>query len=368
VTIARPKRFVTLDGMRGIAALFILVSHVGKVYPVWTPGQAYLAVDLLFALSGFVLARTSDHRFAAGMTARDFMIRRIVRLYPLYFMGCLLGLVECLVTAQASVTAIVIAGLPNFMLLPSISIVDKPRLFVLNGPAWSLFSQLWIANLAYALLWKRIDARSLTIALIVFAVALLLVDRHFRHLDLGSLRATALGGMARVAFSFTAGVALWRLYERRACPARLPSWLLLAVLMLILMPTFGDGRAHIIYDFAVVTLVFPAMIYLGAGAYERRPAVGTFAGDLSYALYITHVPILLLWKFAFPGAEGWTGAAIAGVLALAIVAAMTLDRYYDPLGRRWIGALTRPRTPADGPAAGGSPTKPPARHIRTPAP
>src|ERR1700757_2927057 len=53
---ARDKReYHTLDAMRGVAAVIVVIGHCGVLWGGWQPASAYLAVDLFFLLSGFVL-------------------------------------------------------------------------------------------------------------------------------------------------------------------------------------------------------------------------------------------------------------------------------------------------------------------------
>lgn len=61
-----PSRFATLDGMRGIAALIVVMFHFDGIFPISAKG-GYLAVDLFFMLSGFVLAAVYVPRFQRGM-------------------------------------------------------------------------------------------------------------------------------------------------------------------------------------------------------------------------------------------------------------------------------------------------------------
>ena len=55
----------------------VVTYHVDLDFgePRWFP-SAYLAVDLFFVLSGFVLAHAYEHRFASGMTTWQFMLLR----------------------------------------------------------------------------------------------------------------------------------------------------------------------------------------------------------------------------------------------------------------------------------------------------
>ncbi len=83
-----------LDGARGIAALAVMLYHVGSAAGggTWLPG-AFLAVDLFFLLSGFVVARSYERRLRTGaMTLRAFVWARAVRLYPLYLAASMVGM------------------------------------------------------------------------------------------------------------------------------------------------------------------------------------------------------------------------------------------------------------------------------------
>jgi peptidoglycan/LPS O-acetylase OafA/YrhL len=90
VHMPQVRAFPAMDGIRGIAAILVALFHFRATFLHYDNnviGDGYLAVDLFFVLSGFVLAHAYEHRFARGMTTFEFMRARVIRLYPLYFVG-----------------------------------------------------------------------------------------------------------------------------------------------------------------------------------------------------------------------------------------------------------------------------------------
>src|ERR1700722_12878203 len=87
------KRFFSgLDGLRGVAALFVAMRHISFFHNLGVHG-GYLAVDLFFVLSGFVIANAYEARLAGGPSAPRFLVLRYVRLWPVYALGAGLGLI-----------------------------------------------------------------------------------------------------------------------------------------------------------------------------------------------------------------------------------------------------------------------------------
>jgi peptidoglycan/LPS O-acetylase OafA/YrhL len=123
--------------------------------------NAYFAVDLFFALSGFVIAKAYGMRIAAGMSFGHFAILRIKRLYPMFAVGLGLGAVALLMKSSFgqsdfSVAKTFASVLVNAFYLPflfpgAVSIGDgviKGASFPSNGPAWTLFFEFYV-NLAF---------------------------------------------------------------------------------------------------------------------------------------------------------------------------------------------------------------------------
>src|SRR5258708_15022901 len=142
------KRYITLDAMRGIAALFVVARHFSGLHGAADPQFSFLAVDLFFLLSGFVLSFSYDQRFAAGMPPATFLVKRIIRLYPLYLLGMALGIALGLSDAirhrpgATGMGAFLVQALTGLVILPSPTWHSRPDPFPFLIPAWSPFLEL----------------------------------------------------------------------------------------------------------------------------------------------------------------------------------------------------------------------------------
>ena len=106
-------RFHTLDALRGIAAIAVMVYHGGANSPVPMPG-GYLAADLFFVLSGFVLAHGYEAKLLDSLPLKTFVIARLRRIYPVFWLGALLG---CVVLGGSMTTMVMIPSITEGGLL-----------------------------------------------------------------------------------------------------------------------------------------------------------------------------------------------------------------------------------------------------------
>lgn len=85
---AAPRRYVALDSLRGVAALGVVLFHLGdagSLARLGFTGSGWLFVDFFFVLSGFVIAASYGGRLASGFSKARFMALRLGRIYPLHF-------------------------------------------------------------------------------------------------------------------------------------------------------------------------------------------------------------------------------------------------------------------------------------------
>ena len=324
------------DALRGLAAIEVMLFHITNLAHWQVLPSGYLAVDLFFLLSGFVLWNAYGERLGNDLSPQAFVRLRLVRLYPLFAIGLAFGVIRAFgamavgdprAPALLELLAQIAA---SALMIPSG--FDQTGLFPLNNPAWSLSLEMLI-NVAFCLWLAHWSSRRLAAAVCMAAIALVLVARHFGSLNLGWNVFDAVGGVPRCAFSFMLGViiARHRLFIRHRYRAGAP--LLIAVLALFTTIVATDPGAALRpwYDLACVLFAFPAMIALTADARLRDASVpvGMGLGELSYPLYAVHYPLILpmMMVCAKLGIGGPAQVAVIAVGCLAIAAALIpIDR------------------------------------------
>jgi len=346
------RNYHTLDGLRGIAAISIVVLHTSRFFGDWKLPSSFLAVDLFFALSGFVLASAYEKRFLAGMSALDFFRIRFIRLYPLYALGTFIGIPVALAAMKfpgLSVqwnSTLLATSLPfSFLMLPTPRLGVSDVIYPFNPVLWSIFFEMLI-NMIYVSFIRALSNAALLTTIAIAAILLVIYGFDVQTLDVGYSWAGFPGGLLRVLFSFTAGILVFRWFGGGA---RYRSSLVAASFVLC-VPLVFAVQQNIIFELAIVTLVFPALI---AVASHVDPGVGlqkwfSAIGVASYAIYALHKPIyqllLAILKMTLPlGPEyltPWLG--IAYVVAL-VFFCIWIDSVYDKPVRRFLSKRTAPR-------------------------
>ena len=351
------QRYEFLDGMRGVAALYVLLFHIGtRFLDQYIVEHGYLAVDFFFILSGFVLTDAYQQKLETSLSFTAFVKVRLLRLLPMSILGVLVGaaylLMRWVVEPGRSdpLPAVLAAVAVNLLLLPKLWLARSTggELFPNNGALWSLFAEVAV-NLVWALTLKRVP---LVLGALIWAASgslLFVLALHHGSLDLGWSLATISGGLCRATFGFLTGVALYRLRGAIGLQGAWTPWAALALLSLSLcMPI-----RSIWWDLACIYLFLPASLALSVNADAAFKFPGRRQlGEISYPLYAIHLPILMWLSGAqkqwLPHAPV-TAAVIP--IAIGIVGlAYLVQRFYDePLRQGLRPVLLRNR-----PAAAGS--------------
>lgn len=352
-TLSTKKHFNALDGLRGIAAIGVVLFHFMEIaapdYKDNFIPHSYLAVDFFFCLSGFVIAYAYDNRLE-NMTRMEFFKRRLIRLHPLVVIGAIIGLLAFLFDPFSSLALSFDEKQILFMFLSGLLLVPYPavpqryfNLFHLNPPTWSLFWE-YIANIVYALFLVRVSKRVLWGIVIISAVILCLESYRSGYLAVGFGGDNFWAGGIRLSFSFTAGVLLFR--TRWAVYQRTPFWVLAIALSLVFFIPYSETISPII-DPLLVIFYFPVLIALGSG--KENIGLGTknlckWLGDISYPLYVIHYPFI--WIFmSYVETEAPPTPQVVIIIALGmlllIVFAHVVLRWIDEPIRGYLNSRRR---------------------------
>ncbi len=346
---------MALDAARGVAAIIVMLYHIHKyvypqIYVSATPQllqHSYLAVDLFFLMSGFVIARAYESKLLLShMRFVGFCATRLVRLWPLYFAGTLLGFAYFCLKA----TLIHDAGFDfehglivlceNLLFIPDMSNLTD-GLFPFNPAAWSLSLEVAI-NLLYAAFAIHFSTTFLTGIAVVSALCLSVAAFDYGSMDMGWGVSTLVGGSLRILFSFSVGVIIYRF--QRAMQPHVPqigvALLLTGLGVCLLSPIPLPG---VFYDLFCVFLAFPWFVILGCYAMvpPQMERACDMLGRMSYAIYILHTPLILWfcgsWKLLATSDPTLIPSVTAPLLLCAVMLASFLASvWFDEPVRRWV--------------------------------
>jgi exopolysaccharide production protein ExoZ len=325
------RTFQSVQAMRGVAALSVVCGHAVTARPDLVAARAgegaltILAggVDIFFVISGFIITTTAVSR----PDALNFFLRRIVRIYPVYW----------LVLLAAVVSSYWIALAPEDRPALDLGLLfawTYPNWYI--APAWSIAFEMHFYA-AVAVILAVAPHRVFELLFAALGVALLAM---IFHLPLG-LYAHPL------VLEFGAGVAIAYLLQIRgglrfspgipaiAAAFFAAGWCWIFVIgasdpQFARVPTYGAGAACLIY--AVISAE------LGGAAFPR---VLQWLGGISYSLYIVHY-LLIKWIANYTGL--WlfspTAAIMAGI-ALSIGVAAVLNALIEEPVLNWGRRLSR---------------------------
>jgi peptidoglycan/LPS O-acetylase OafA/YrhL len=340
----------SLTAIRGIAALAVVGMHLNAwvfptdpLLPVALFDHGHAAVDLFFILSGFILAAV--YRDIGGDGLVPFALHRLFRVFPLHLcvmlaLGGLLLLAPLLGVALHDDAHHAWADfLPSLLLLqPYIGALD-----VWNTPSWSVGVELG-CYLFFPIVMaraRRWPAGWLPFAVLAAAGLEWLVLRQF-----GTLR-TGLPALLRGFAGFNLGLLIQLAVTAWRPPAR--GWIVGGELAGLAVMALGVGLDHGAIIPLGGALLIAALWFRGgpvARALGRAPLV--WLGEVSFAVYMIHDPVLKLVGHAVPRTRvplaGTAGDALYATLLLLLILAVASQahRWIEQPGRA-LGRRLAPR-------------------------
>jgi peptidoglycan/LPS O-acetylase OafA/YrhL len=347
------ERFAVLDGIRGLAAILVILDHFPSPMNTVVMSRA-LAVDFFFVLSGFVLAHAYSQRLDSGMSAFDFMRRRIIRLYPMYILGSLLGAIMAAVAVSQGQFAMTPQGF-GLVSLFAVGFVPTPQhlggswgFYSFDHPAWSLAYEL-VANLAFAALAFMRRPKWIVWWLPIAAASLAYQSFQNQSTDLGWQYHAIDGGLVRIGYEFFLGLVIYSIWKK-GYAFTIPAWIALPLLpaMACVGSLLQTENQRIALDVAFQIVVIPIIV---AGAANARVSgvterICSALGTLSFGVYMLHVPLGTLqgqfWRDA-PATSPERIPQVLAIIAITLIAAAVTYVIYDKPARAWLMRVTARR-------------------------
>lgn len=306
----RKHRFLALDGLRGVAAFAVVLYHFRWPNHLTGPFQnGYLAVDLFFILSGFVIyanySALPDLR-----SASHFIWLRFFRVYPLHLavlaafvalnMAKLWAAHFGVISTQApfSGSTSVHGLIANLLLIHGLHVFHH---LTYNFPSWTISCEFatyvlfGFAALGGLFRYKHVFLIGIMLAIVGYAIFAFM---------LGTLDVTYDWGILRCALGFFFGMCVFELTKQARGRQRSFSKILFSgfelslCVAIVLVLLFAAGG----FVFCVIPL-FVAMVCVlqfDVGIVSRFLTSGPmqFLGRISYSIYMLHFFIFVCFAIA----------------------------------------------------------------------
>lgn len=342
-----PVRYEFLDGLRGLASLYVLLHHLSQIYlgeQVWPPAAYYWfnpliqyghhAVAVFIALSGFCLmlpiVRSADGMLRGGF--RGYMSRRLKRILPPYYAAIaftflLVLLVPIMRRTNAEFWGYAFGPSGEWQsMFEWKNLVAHLTLFHglhpdwinrIDPPMWSIAIE-WINYLLFPIfflpLWRKFGNTALVIGVTVLCFLpyltkpLLHTDQYTFHWMQPWFIALFAIGMAGASIVYPRGGKLTPIDQQIRKLALHPIVLIILTIALAVCMNKRVPAAFIVGALSICLILHCATnTAIGRKvrwAMEAKPML--WLGTISYSLYLFHTPLLQLAHRLIEGFH-WSG-------------------------------------------------------------
>jgi peptidoglycan/LPS O-acetylase OafA/YrhL len=321
ISLIPPKRFYSLDILRGIAVFRVILWHWQHFFlPLNKQGviffidrqplfevfyifykSAAVAIPFFFCLSGFIFFWLYSTRIAQRtITLRSFSISRVSRLYPLHFVTLIFVSVGQFIYASITNTYFVYPFNDVYHFLLNLFLVSSWGL----EKGWSFNAPIWLLSvevILYAMffIFCRIFYRNI-IALFCMVIIGHFIVSMFNYYIATGIEYFFFGGIIFLAYEQIAKtgdawkVSIWLPFITTF------AWLATILFMNPNLHFTLNGWPRVIREIAAawpVLVLLPLTIMSLALIETKRGSLGkrlSFVGDMSYSLYLLHFPLQLM--------------------------------------------------------------------------
>lgn len=339
------QRLEGLQALRGLAALLVVTLHATQLTGAFgrhpellrlaTNGIAavgYFGVDIFFVLSGVVVSILLERNATRPEAPGGFLVRRAAKLLPTFWVTLAL-LLLLPPSPDANTDPMAIVSRPLSLLL--LASQDAQPV------GWTLIYEAHFYLVAALALGLGARASAVMLAWVPLQVAAVGLSTIGWLPDYVALKPLSLELCAGLLIGMAA--ARWRMPAPGLVAVGAIAVMAAAALVLPLAAISEAGAPRLLVLGLPAALLVYAVISLEAAGW-KPPALAVRLGEISYSLYMWHIPVLVLLAVAMIGVlPGWGGAVaywglgVSGSIVVAVVAYRTIEA--PVVG--WANRLTR---------------------------
>lgn len=304
-----------VHGMRGWAALGVLFIHSGggglRKFGEWGNSIVDLGsagVYVFFVISGFAVATSWNQSSAAGGTFGTYLLRRLVRIVPLYYFWIFVSISTGLTATYWQEAYGVKVGFYNVIAhLSFLSAFDGSIAASIIGVEWSLAIEVFYYLIIPGMVAIILRRPALGALLLVFGVLiwelLPITLRYFGYSQQSDLQLWLFSPLPWM-FSFVLGILAFQYRERNSVVQARGAWPLALATVWLVLWIFVPGLSNLqilgvdLMDRYLWISFLTAVIILllrDDSVTVRLLFLNPFiylAGSLSYGIYLSHIVIL----------------------------------------------------------------------------
>lgn len=297
-----PKHFSytpSIDGLRFFAFLFVFLGHIPfTFFTEVSKKTAWYGVEFFFLLSGFLLTRllVTEYRTNTKISIKKYFIRRVLRIWPLYYSYLLLTVLLSIVRLHINPDMNRLAG--NVFFVDNIlSAFNGHNSNLSTSHLWSIsLEEQYYFALPFFLIWlvkqthKTVALTLLSLFILLTAGKILAIVLQFKH---PFIYALPISGE-----SFVLGCIMGLGIYNEALK-KINSWMLFVVGLFLLcivyfLPSVQVFGVNQFFSYLLVAIAFGLILFAVSlnenkilqSVFENRVIV--YLGKISFGLYIFH--------------------------------------------------------------------------------
>lgn len=313
------EKFYSIQALRGLGAFAVVIHHALSLFPFMNFRAGAAGVDLFFVISGIVMSISITEK----TTPLDFLLRRIVRVAPMYWIATTLAVAYFMLRYDMSISTVHIVT--SYFFLPPPAEFFFPILY----PGWTLNFEMFFYFILSTLL---IVNRNTTYTAICILLAIGSLSKNLSSVP-GSYYLTE--GL----LEFAVGLMIGQLIKSGYRPKIAPS-IMLITSSIALFAANNNFKSEGFLAWGIPS----ALLIIGCLGFDSskfmRSKAAQFFGEASYSIYLFHALIIWAIDWIFPTDKSVLHVILAILLSM-LTGAIAYKTIEQPLLKSIMGTLKR---------------------------